>query len=211
MKESYIHKSASGGDFEQCPVGTHIAICDRIVNVGKQKNEYKGEVKIQNQHYIRWQIPAERVKWTDPSGKEHEGPMVVYKFYTSSLNEKATLRHHIEAWLGVSLEGQDDFGLSELLGLACQVSVGRTSGDKAKVLSVMGVPKGVDVGRLEGETILYDAETAPEDWDKLPEWLQEKAAEGGATPGALQGESTMRLPQTTMSTPEPEFDDDIPF
>ena len=65
---SYV--SDTGGEgFQQCPQGTHIAVCDRIFNLGLQTSEYEGKAHTRNQHFIGFQIPAERVTWEDKDGK----------------------------------------------------------------------------------------------------------------------------------------------
>jgi hypothetical protein len=39
-----------GGSFESTPVGSHLARCYRIVDLGTQKSEYQGQVKYLHKH-----------------------------------------------------------------------------------------------------------------------------------------------------------------
>lgn len=202
---SYIHDTG-GGDFEQCPEGTHIAVCEQVINIGNQKNEYQGEVTHKTQHLIRFQIPDERTTWKDKEGIEHEGPMTVSKFYTSSLSEKASLRQHLESWRGRAFtpDELEQFDLFSVLGIACQVSVGRTSGGKAKINAIMALPKGMSVPTLEGESLGYDPLHAADAWDRVSPGIKKMCERGGAVPGGSQ-------PEESENPAPPEWDDDIPF
>jgi hypothetical protein len=205
----------TGADFPVCPTGTHIAICDRVINIGQHKNEYEGNITHKNQHYIRFQIPAERVSWEDEQGR-HEGPITVAKWYTSSLHEKATLRKDLESWRGRAFTTEElvDWDLFSVLGIPCQISVGRTTGGKAKILSVMGLPKGMPKPALDGEAIGYDSFLSPGTWDKLPAGIQRMCAEGHATPEDAAAENATASNggshPVTLDDGTP-FNDDIPF
>src|ERR1700743_3838249 len=101
-KEKYMAimatDSGGGGDFSPVPAGTHFAVCDQVVDLGKQRivSQMYGE-SIKHQVYIRWQIPAERVEW-EFEGQKKEGPAVIGKTYTVSLGDKANLRKDLQAW-----------------------------------------------------------------------------------------------------------------
>jgi len=42
-----------------------------------------GKYKPQRKVYLRWEIPSERIEWTDIEGHPHEGPMTIGRFYTA--------------------------------------------------------------------------------------------------------------------------------
>lgn len=171
--------TGGGVDYKPVPQGTHLAICNMVVDLGKQRKEWQGQERIRPEIFLRWELPNERLEWTDKEGNQKVGPMVIGQTYTLSLSERANLRHHLEAWRGrafspVELEG---FDVSRLLGVPCMVTVthnekqGRTY---ANVTSVTGIPKGMEKpAGPELETILYDDEHLNA-WDRLPEWLQKK-------------------------------------
>lgn len=134
-------KDTGGGDFTPAPVGTHIARCYKIVDIGTQHGEYQGKPNARNQVLVFWELPTEQY--------EHNGdskPYSVSKFYTNSLNEKATLRADLESWRGrafteAELQG---FDLNNILGKPCMVTVIASGEKKVKVSNVTGLPKGIE-------------------------------------------------------------------
>lgn len=136
--------SDSGGtSFEQPPTGTHSARCIAIIDLGTQKTTFEGEAQIKHQLVMRWELSNELMTSGDFAGK----PFTVSKFYTASLHEKAGLRKDLAAWRGRDFT-QDElkgFDLKNVLGHACMLAVGLSEKGKAKVTSVMGMPKGMTV------------------------------------------------------------------
>lgn len=175
----YVSDTGGGSDFTPVPEGTHIAVCDMVVDLGKQKTTYMGDTTVKPQVYIRWQIPAERTEWTDGDGVKHEGPMVIGKTYTASLGEKANLRKDLQAWRGKTFTEEElrKFDISKLLGVAATITVTHkpkeSGGVYANVTSVGGLPKGMPRPEVEGDPLIYGDEDRGS-FDKLPKWLREK-------------------------------------
>ena len=38
-----LWKDSGGGEFEQAPAGTHMAVCIRVIDIGTQDGEYQGK------------------------------------------------------------------------------------------------------------------------------------------------------------------------
>jgi len=175
----YVSDTGGGGDFTPVPEGTHFAVCDMVVDLGRQRTTYMGDVTIKHQVYIRWQIPAERTEWTDGEGVKREGPMVIGKTYTASLGEKANLRKDLQAWRGKAFTEAElkKFDIANLIAAPATISVTHKpkegGGVYANVTSIGGLPKGMDKPQVEGETLLYGDEEASA-FDRLPKWLKEK-------------------------------------
>lgn len=173
-------EAGGGGDFTLADEGTHLAICNMVVDLGLQRTTWQDEQKIKPQVYIRWELPNERIEY-EKDGEQVNGPMTVGRIYTMSLGKKANLRHDLEAWRGrtftsAELEG---FDLANVAGKPCQITIThRQVGDKtyANVVSVAGWPKGMDVPTPENEVITYDSDVGA-GYDLLPEWLQKKIDE----------------------------------
>lgn len=170
--------TGGGGDFTPVPQGTHIAICDQVVDLGKQliKSQMYGE-SIKHQVYIRWQIPEERVQW-EHDGQKHEGPAVIGKTYTVSLGDKANLRKDLQAWRGKPFTPEElrGFDVAKLLGVPATITVTHTEKDGrtyANIASVGGIPKGMPKPVGEGEYILYDADNQSS-FEKLSKRMQER-------------------------------------
>lgn len=197
--------TGGGGDFSPMPQGNHIAVCNMVVDLGKQKTEYQGETKVQHKVFIRWETPQERLEWTDREGQNREGPRVIGKTYTLSLHENAALRGDLENWRGRAFteEERKGFDIAKLLGACCMVNViHEVKGTKtyANVKGLGSLPKGMDKPQSEVGLLLYDDEHTA-NFDRLPEWLQKKIDEQVKdTPPASGGGAFSN-----------DLDDEIPF
>lgn len=129
-----------GGDFTPAPEGTHIARCVELIDIGTHHGEYQGAPTVRNQVIVRWELPGETI---DIDGKPQ--PMLVSKFYTNSLGEKANLRADLIAWRGKAFTPEElmKFDLMAVLGKPCLLTVVHNEKGKAKVSAVSGLPKGM--------------------------------------------------------------------
>lgn len=136
-----ILKDTGGGDFAQCPKGSHIARCIKLIDIGTQKGEYEGKVTVRRQLIITWELPNELI----PNGELEGKPFGVSRFYTASLGEKAALRKDLENWRGRKFTEKElsGFDPKAILGAPCMLSVVHTEKGKAKVAGVMSLPKGM--------------------------------------------------------------------
>ena len=184
--------NGGGGDFSPMPSGNHVAICNMVVDLGKQRvvSQQYGE-KIKHQVYIRWETPHERLAWTDRDGVEREGPRVIGKSYTVSLHENAALRGDLENWRGRAFTKEElaGFDISKLLGVPCMVNVihqERNGKTYANVNGIGAFPKGMDRPNTEVGLLLFDEDNRA-NYDQLPEWLQKKVDEQVKEPKFNEG------------------------
>lgn len=213
-----IAKDTGGGeDFTPVPQGTHIAVCNMVADLGLQETTFNGEAKVKHQCFVRWELPYERVEYTDQSGAKQEGPMMIGKVYTLSLSEKANLRKDLEAWRGKSftppeLEG---FDLFNLLGVGCQVTVThREKGGKvyANVTGIAGWPKGMEKPGTTENALLKYSEDDRADFEKLPEWLRKKISEAKPADHSTQQDGDPGADDPgDYGSPGGDLDDEIPF
>jgi hypothetical protein len=171
--------NAGAGDFTPVPAGSHIAVCDIVADIGLQPGSQLFP-KPKQQVYIRFQIPNERVEF-EKDGKKQEGPAVIGKTYTASMNEKATLRHHLESWRGkqFSDEQAEAFDVSAILGKPCMLTVMQTQKDGKTYANIAGIgplPKGINSKSIivEGAPLLYAQPDNTSTYQILPEWLRKK-------------------------------------
>lgn len=197
--------TGGGGDFSPVPSGNHVAVCNMVVDLGKQRKDFNGEAKVKHEVFIRWEIPSERLTWTDKEGKEREGPRVIGKTYTLSLHENAALRGDLENWRGRAFteEERKGFDVAKLLGAPCMLSVIHTPKNGKTYADVKGIaslPKGMEKPASECGLMIYDDEHAST-YDELPEWLRKKV------------DDQVRDVTTHYSGPQHDdaLDDDIPF
>lgn len=146
---------SGSSDFEQPPVGTFLAICYKLIDIGTQHGEYQGQPTARRQVVIGWELPSELMA----DGQ----PFVVSQFYTASLNEKAKLRHDLEAWRGRAFteEEMKGFDLRSIAGKPCMLSLIDKAG-KTRVGGVMKLPKGMPVPKAVNANILFSVD----EWDQ---------------------------------------------
>ena len=204
---SAVAKDTGGGDFKKVPQGTHMAVCNLVVNLGGQPTSYQGvDTGLKPQVYVRWEVPSQRIEYDDKEGNHIEGPMTVGKTYTLSLSEKANLRKDLEAWRNQAFteEERKGFDVYKVLGACCQVIVTHKesqNGIFAKVTGIAGWPSGVDRITAEGELLSYGPDDTA-NFEKMPKWIKEKVNGGGS--------QDMAAPSDGAPDPD-DFDDDIPF
>lgn len=206
-----IISDTGGGDYTPVPEGTYFGVCDMVVDLGHQRTTYMGAESVKKQVYIRWQVPAERIEWTDGEGVKHEGPMVIGKTYTASLSEKANLRKDLQSWRGrvFSDEELKGFDISNLLAKAATITVThKDSNGKiyANVAGVGGIPRGMDAPKVENNTILFDVDH-PDNLALLPKWLREKIEKRVDPPKADDLPEARGAPAFA----DADLDDDVPF
>jgi len=145
-----------GGDFEQPPVGTHIARCVKIIDIGTQRGEYQGKANIRRQCIIGWELPNELLSEGDYAGK----PFTVSRFYTASLSEKANLRKDLENWRGRSFteEELNGFEAKNILGKPCMLALTPNDKGKVRVTGVMALPKGTEVPSQINPMVFFSLE-----------------------------------------------------
>lgn len=151
-----IIAKGSSKAFEPCPSGVQQAVCCDVVDLGTMETEWGPKWKID----IRWQTAE-----TMANGQ----PYLVNKRYTLSLNEKATLRHDLEAWRGkpfteAEVEG---FDVERLIGVNALLNVVHKKGSKggtfANVASIMPIAKSMTPIAVADDYVRHkDRITTPE-------------------------------------------------
>ncbi len=207
----YMASDKGGGmDWEPVPVGTHIARCITVVDLGLQPTGFGTKEKI----YIGFEVYGDecRVKW-EKDGKELEGPALIGSRYTLSIHAKSILGQHLTSWRGQEFTDEEraGFDVFAVLGAPCMISVThnvKPNKTYANIAAIMRCPKDTVIPKLEGELIGYSA--CHPDYsgtiDKLPEWLKKLALDG-------QRQSTVVEPSVPPMPPTGPVDDysDVPF
>jgi hypothetical protein len=221
--------SNSGKEFEQPPEGPTVGRCVRIIDLGTQDETYQGKAKKQRKTMIGWELPARLM--------EDGRPFLISKIYTASLNERATLRSDLENWRGKDLSEEEaaNFDERRLLGKVCLLGIVYNEKNKAKVSSIMPIPRNGDGTpsmqvppqvndslhlSLEPEAFDRGAYEKLTNWvkeqiGKSPEWaaLNGKAAKdyAAASGSSSTPNSSAHLNGKPGSATDPAFVDDIPF
>lgn len=186
--------------------GTHVAICNMIVDLGMQDG---GKYGLKHQILVQFEVPGERVSYTDDSGVEKEGPRTISKFYNFTLVEGSILRKDLESWRGrafaptelIDNDGKPIFDITTVIAKPCQLSVIKSEKGKSLISAIMGLPKGFPIPPLESEAIVYDGDNQA-NLSKLSNGIQDMIKKGVTKP---QAESASHANQDIP------FDDAIPF
>lgn len=196
-----------GGERIIVPAGTYMARCYSIVDLGTQYSAKFGTWA--HKVLLQFELPTEVM--------DDGRPMAISSRYTISLNEKASLRHVLESWLGRSItpkEEKEGFALGNMLGAPCLLSVihadsnGKTY---ANIAGVMSVPKGTTVPDQVNPAISYDIENGRDAvYAKLPDWIkniieESKEFKGETEPTEEESEDTSMPFAEPESVPQETF------
>jgi len=168
-----------GGNKQICPEGAHVARCYQIIDLGtaEQGGEFPGKKrKIQ----FLFETPHETAVFNEDIGEQ---PFYVRSMYTLSMNEKATLRKHIQSWIGKSMDDKEaaQFNVFSLLGKPCMVNVVHShKGENtyANISSLMPLPKGMVCPDAVNTLVAFTPSQPDMDvFASLPTFIQDKIKE----------------------------------
>jgi hypothetical protein len=201
-------------DFEICPAGNHVGICNAVIDLGLQpgRGQYPAP---KHEVYVRFELPTERVSY-QKDGKDIEGPMSIGRSFTASMNEKANLRKFVESWFGKKFPTDDaaaSFDFANLLGRKCLLNVTHSEkGGKvyANINAATPIPKGMTADYPQHNKSMFFDLSAPDQmaYQALPEWLRKKID------GRLSEEAPAKdggAPDERNPPPDDFGDESIPF
>jgi len=193
-------------DFELTPAGTHVAVCYRVIDLGTQLIEFKGETKKQHKIMIGWELPDELMA----DGR----PFSVHKRYTLSSSTKAALRKDLEAWRGVPFTDEDfgKFDIGAIIGKGCFIGIVHSSSNDntfANISSIMKLPKGQSTPTPQNQTVYFSLNAFDKTvFDSLSENLKATIAKSPEY-ARLMGHD--RPDPSVSDDTVPELSDEIPF
>jgi len=131
-----VENTSTSTEFTPVPPGLHLARCYRIIDLGTQTSEYMGESKQLRKIMIGWELHG-----MDDNGKElvtSKGePLAIFKNYTLSWGEKATLRKDMQSWRNKPFTEEEmrRFDISAILGQWCMLNVIEYTSKNGKMYS----------------------------------------------------------------------------
>lgn len=214
-----VENTSTGSDFTPVPPGLHLARCYRIVDLGTQTSEYMGETKHQRKIMLGWELHG-----MDDDGNElvtsRGDPLAIFKNYTLSWNEKATLRNDLQGWRNKPFTEEEmrRFDISAILGQWCMLNVIERAGKNGKMYSNVGsiapvpaVVKQAGLPKAHNEIQLFRlAEPDMALFETFGKGLKEKIQ---ASP-EWQAQQARKPAQKADKAPSSGFDDmedDLPF
>lgn len=121
------------GNFEVTPTGNHLARCYRIIDLGTQKSEYMGQVKYLRKVMLGWEVYC--VDDDNKPVRMNDGrPFAIFKNYTLSWADKATLRLDLASWRNKPFSEVElrKFDLKTILGVWCMLNIIERPGKDGK-------------------------------------------------------------------------------
>lgn len=199
--------SGTAANYDPIPEGTHLAVCNMLVDIGIQFSE-----RFNNRNekvIIGWELPDVKIDLSDgPHSRS------ITQTYTSSINEGSNLRNDLAAWRGRDFTKQelDAFNLRNILGTSCLINVvHKQSNGKtyANIQSVMALPKGMNPGQLTEPPVEFDFDLNPlTDIEKLPKWIREQIKKSETYQGKIQQNKDLRNAGVIT---EVQDDGELPF
>ena len=150
--------AGESGTFTPAPEGVHQAVCVDVIDLGVIPG-FEG--KPQHKVDVVWQIDEKR-----DDGKR----FTLFKRYTLSINEKASLRKDLESWRGKVFTRDEELGfdVETIKGVNCLINVQHkpsADGKKtyANVVAVMPLVKGMPKMAADGYERRAAKDAAQED------------------------------------------------
>ena len=196
---------SGGGTYEQPPVGTAVARCYRIIDLGTQAGEWQGKPIYRRQVVLTWELPSELMTEGDHAGQ----PFSVSRFYTASLSEKANLRKDLQNWRGREFTPEElaGFESKNLLGKACMLSITANDKGKNRVTGVSGIPKGLVVPPQVNPSVSFSLDDFDAKvYESLPKFYKELIASSPE----YQHIQSKGMGSLQSDTPD-DLEDNIPF
>ena len=191
--------SDAGTEFKQAPLGTHLARCIGVVDIGTQHSDVYDVT--QRKVVLRWELPTEKM--------DDGRPFICQKFYTQSLNEKSNLYADLVNWRGKEFTAEElkGFDARNILDKTCMVSITEKNG-KSRVTGIMKGPKSMEVPARVNDLVYLSLEPGEFDqatFDSLSDWFKEQIRKSPE-----YAELTNGGPTKARGPVNPD-DDDIPF
>lgn len=195
----YVEKSEEK-EFEKPPVGLHLGILIKIIDLGTQLVEFEGKKKTQPKIALVWELPEELMS----DGR----PFIISKKFTLSTGERASLTAILTSWLGKAPD--KSFNLSSLLGKGCNVSVSHDKSSDglktyANVKAITALMKSQNVPAPQNELVVFSLKAFNQQtFDGLSDYYKKTIA--------LSPEyQSLKGVDYTATSVKDELDDEVPF
>lgn len=179
----FIAKDKGNGDFKRIPVGSHVARCYLLVDMGEQLSDGKFGQSVQHKIRLGWEVFGEDETGA-PLTVEIDGvqrQMTIGKTYTLSLNEKAGLRKDLTSWRGrdFSPEELEGFDITNILNVYCMLNITTSEKDGktyTNISAITPLPSALKNSKPQPDHEVVTFNLDEPDWqvfETLPEWLSD--------------------------------------
>ena len=134
--------------YPKVPIGVHKARCVKVIDLGTQKQDFKGDVSWKRQALVIWELPEQL---------SNDLPMTISKFYNLSLHEKSNLGMDLVSWRGrpFTATEADGFDIIKLLGQTCQLQVMHKDNGKEKITNILPLPKDMKINEQYNSSVSF--------------------------------------------------------
>lgn len=213
---SLIASAKKDGDYKLPPMGSHLARCYRVIDLGTQKTTWKGKEKAQPKVQIVFELHGEDNEG-NPLVTDDGRPLAVSRRFTPSLSQKAALRAFLVSWRSRDFTEEEMMGfhLKNILNKWCMLTITHEPNNDgtrvyANISAATPVPKMIrDAGLPEGvnEAVFFEIDHPDmELFNSFPDYLKEVIEQSP--------EWQMRNQKPAAETAKKSAaidDDDIPF
>lgn len=167
-------------DYKQCPVGTHVARCYRMVELGTITEKFGDEVKHRFKIWLDFETPLETMEASDGEEKPYSVSKEFAKtlFKNKTTGKKSDLLAAMEAWRGKDYTPEEvkaGIDVSKLAGQPCMITVSHNDGGYAKVTNVSKITKGLTCPPAFNKIQVLSFDSWDEDlFNSLPTFIQDK-------------------------------------
>jgi hypothetical protein len=207
-----VSGKSQGADFAPHPEGAYPARCVRIIDMGTQTKQFKGESS--ELHQIMFGFESSELM---PDGEKKGLPFLISTKLTASLGPKANMRKLFESWRGrkftpAEIEG---FDLKNVLGKPCIIQVVHSEPNAqgkvyANIQNIMGLMPGMTVPPAKNELVFFSLSAFDKSvYDSLSDRLKEQIAQSPEYK-ALGVKAPAKAPASQAPAGDME-DADIPF
>jgi hypothetical protein len=208
-----IRENRTESTFKLPPSGSHLGRLYRILDLGTQKVEWQGAIKMQRKLMFSFELHGEDndgQALTTNDGK----PLMISKRYTMSLGEQSTLRKDLESWRGKKFTAEEllGFDLNVLLGKLAMCNVthndreGKTYANLSGLSQVPAALKKMPEPTGVNELMIFSLDAFDQaKFDSLSDGLKDiikKSAEWRGTNGEEEANKAVAIAT---------LDDDMPF
>jgi hypothetical protein len=208
-----IRENRTESTFKIPPSGSFLGRLYRILDLGTQKVEWQGAIKMQRKLMFSFELHGEDndgQALTTNDGK----PLMISKRYTMSLGEQSTLRKDLESWRGKKFTAEEllGFDLNVLLGKFAMCNVthndreGKTYANLSGLSQVPAALKKMPEPTGVNDLLIFSLDAFDQaKFDSLSEGLKDiikKSAEWRGTNGEEEANKAVAIAT---------IDDDMPF
>jgi len=171
-----ILKEEEKKKFDLVPEGLQQGVCVWLFDLGTHMDTNFNKEK----RLIRLGFELSEVRIAgEKDGKHYDYAKKISKEYNASMNEKSTLRKHLESWRGRKFTDDEKkgFDLQTILGVNCMVQIiHETKGEDtyANINNILPIYKGMEVRKPESKILYFDLHASSDVPEGTPQWIKDK-------------------------------------